>query len=211
MPAVALAGRPQDPQFANLTQKIVDIVMTSAARASIAERGVQNVRLPENPQALEHAFAPMFRGTGTRPRQLRRAFGRPARGFAGVDFGDSKSVVEQAVANAALDSVSISPTALTRRLLGSSPQDMSELIAAISGPAALCRAAVADRLLRRHRDRPRNCSSSQAVALCPARRLGSDRLGRQGHDPLRRTGLRLNAGLPPAPRQRQFGPLQEGA
>jgi len=132
MPAVALEGRPQDPGFANLTQKIVQMVMTSATRASVAESGVQTARLPQDPKSLEYVFSQLFKGSGPRARQLRRAFGRPRARAAGllpaIDFLDNRSVIEQAMAGSALNAVQIAPASFSGWRPGRSQQEITELI-----------------------------------------------------------------------------------
>jgi hypothetical protein len=99
MPAIATTGLPQDPGFVNLTHKIVQLVMASASRASVAASGVPNVKLPQDRKSLEYAFEPLFSGTGARERQLRRTFGRPGGRvpirLTGIDFADNRSVIEQ--------------------------------------------------------------------------------------------------------------------
>ncbi|GIF45249.1 hypothetical protein [Actinoplanes xinjiangensis] len=134
MTAIAVAGRPQDPSFAALTQKIVQLVLASASRASVVARGVPNARLPQDRKSLEYAFASLFDGTNGRARQLRRAFGRPAGRFTvppGIDFGDVRSVIDQAITGQALDAARIPPATFSNWQTGRSRQEVAELIARI--------------------------------------------------------------------------------
>lgn len=116
MPAIAVAGRPRDPDFANVTQAVVHAVLASATRASVAGRGVPNVQMPQDPQSLEHTFMAMFSDSNTRARQLRRAFarqsGRLSGSLTGVDFRDSRPVIEQVLGKRAANSPIMSRSAL---------------------------------------------------------------------------------------------------
>src|SRR4029453_17448571 len=128
MPAIATTGLPQDPGFANLTHKIVQLVMASAGRASVAAGGVPNVKLPQDRKSLEYAFEPLFSGRGARERQLRRAFGRPGGRvplrLTGIDFADNRSVIEQAILGTTLDPVKIAPATFARWQTGRSQQEI---------------------------------------------------------------------------------------
>ena len=129
MTAVAYAGRSQNPEIIALTHKVVELVMASAARASVVERGTTGARLPQNPKSLEHVFAPMLRGSGTRPRQLREAFARPA--FPGIDFQAPGSVIDQAVANGHMKPVELSPATLAALQPGLSEDEIAAIVARI--------------------------------------------------------------------------------
>jgi hypothetical protein len=128
--AIALTGRPQNPELANLTQMVVKTIMASMIRASVAGNGAQSARLPQDPKSLEQALAPMFRGSDPRARSLRQAFGRQtsrtSAAIRGFDFASNKSVLQQQVEKT---STNLSDSLVKSLTQPGSPQQVNAAIA----------------------------------------------------------------------------------